>query len=72
MKTIFTSCQNTAKFYDKHIRLTVLFKSWPEFGLKPRYFALHLTEKFFKTSFPPYITVECTLGYKATGRRSRI
>ena len=30
--------QNTAEFYDKHILLSI-------FGLKPRYFALHLMEK---------------------------
>ena len=45
MKTIFTSFgHNTAEFYDKQILLTVICIFWPEFGLKPRYFVLHLTE----------------------------
>ena len=36
--------QNTSEFYDKHILLTVVCLFLPEFGLKPRYFALHLSE----------------------------
>ena len=45
MKTIFTSFgQNTVEFHDKHVLLTVLCIFWPEFGLKPRYFALHIME----------------------------
>ena len=55
IKTIFTSfCQNTAEFYDKHILLTVLCIFRTEIWLKPRYFALHLTENenVFKTFFP--------------------
>ena len=44
-KTSFTSfAQNTAEFHDTHTRLTVLCIFLPEFGSKPRYFALHLTE----------------------------
>ena len=41
MFTIFR--QNTAESY-KLILLTVLCILWPECGLKPRNFALHLTE----------------------------
>ena len=56
-KNIFISFgQNTAELYDKHILLTVFCIFWPEFGLKPRYFVVHLTENgevFFKTLFPP-------------------
>ena len=58
IKTIFTSFdQNTAEFYYNHILLTMICIFWPEFGLKPRYVALHVTEmeKFFKTLFPPFI-----------------
>ena len=45
IKTIFTSLgDNTAEFYDKHTFLTMVGIFWPEFGLKPSYFALHLTE----------------------------
>ena len=39
--------ENAAEVDDKHVLLTVLCIFWSEFGLKPRYFALHLTEKFF-------------------------
>ena len=39
---------------------------WLEFGLKPRYFALHLTDKYFITLPPPardrINSVDCTLG----------
>ena len=53
---------------------------WPEFGLKPRYVALHVTEneKVLKSLFTPSIrdhivSVYCTLGYKASvERRSRM
>ena len=54
---------------------------WPEFGLKPRYVALHVTEnrkRFFLNIVPPFIrdhidSVDCTLVYKATvGRRFRM
>ena len=56
MKTISSSFgHNTAEFYDNHILLTVVCISMPELWLKPRYFALHLMEKFFKTSLPPFI-----------------
>ena len=42
---MFTSFgQHTAESYDKHILLNVLCIFWPEFVMKPRYFALHLTE----------------------------
>ena len=34
--------QNTAEFYDKHSFNHALYIFWPEFGLKPSYFALHL------------------------------
>ena len=50
----------------------------PEFGLKPIYAALHETEKFFLTLFPPFIrdhidSIDCTFGYKATlDMRSRM
>ena len=45
---------NTAEFYDKHILLTLVCIFWLEFGLKPQYFALHLTENgFFKNIVPP-------------------
>ena len=54
IKTIFTSFgQNAAEFYDKHILLTALCIFWPEFWLKPRYFALHLTENGIKKNFVP-------------------
>ena len=44
MKTIFIRFgQNTAEFYDKHIVLTMFCIFWPEFGLKARFIALHLT-----------------------------
>ena len=47
IKTISTSFgQNTAEFYDKQTLLTLVSIFWPEFGLKPGYFAFHLTEKF--------------------------
>ena len=53
-KTIFTSFgQNTAGFCDKHILFSVLCIFWPDFGLKPRYFALHgKQKKKIKTWFP--------------------
>ena len=55
-KNIFTSFdQYTAEFYDNLILLTVICIFWSEFDLKPRYFALHLTEKFLmfkKVRFP--------------------
>ena len=46
--------QTTAEFYDNHILLTMICIFWPEFGLKPRYVALHLTENeiFVKTLVP--------------------
>ena len=48
IKTIFISFgQNTAEFYDKYSLLTVLYIFWPEFGLKPYDFALHLTDTIF-------------------------
>ena len=40
---MFTSFgQKTTEFYDNHILLTMIFIFFPEFGLKPRYVALHL------------------------------
>ena len=58
----------------------MIYIFWPEFWLKPRYVALHVTENgnFFKTLFPIFIRdhiycVDCTLGYEATmGRKFRI
>ena len=55
MKAIFTSFdQNNAKFYDNHTLLTMICIFLPEFGLKPLYFALHVTEygKVFKYCSP--------------------
>ena len=47
IKTISTSFgYDTAKFYDKHILFTVVCIFWPEFELRPRYFALHLMENW--------------------------
>ena len=46
-KNNFTSFgQKTAAFYDNHNLLIVLRTCifWPQLGLKPRYFALHVTE----------------------------
>ena len=44
IKTMLTCFgQNTAESYDNYIFLTRIYIFWPEFGLKPRYFALHLT-----------------------------
>ena len=54
---MFTSFgQNTAEFYDEHILLTMLCIFLAEFVLKPRYFALYLTEngQVFKTCPPPF------------------
>ena len=48
--------QNTAEFYDHQILLTAICIFWLNFRLKPRYFALHLTEKYFKISPPPLDT----------------
>ena len=51
---------------------------WPEFWLKTRCIALHVTKKCFKNIVPPSIrdhidSVDCTLGYKAiVGRRYRM
>ena len=84
IKTIFTSFdKNTAELYGKHILFTMICIFWKEFGLKPRYVALHVTVNgsVSKTLPPPpspFIrdhidSVDCTLGYKATaGRRSRM
>ena len=59
-RTIFTSFdQNTAEIYDNHILLSMNCIFWPEFGLKPRYVALHVTEteeKFFYNIVPPFHT----------------
>ena len=45
----------------------------PEFGLKPRYGAFHVTEngKVFENIVPPFIrdhidSVDCTIGFKDT------
>ena len=54
-ETIFTSFgQKTAEFYYDHILLTMMCIFCLEFGLKPRYSVLHLTEngKGLKTLFP--------------------
>ena len=61
-KTIFTRSsldQNTAEFYDYHILLTMICIFWPEFGFKPLYVALHVTENGFlknKNIVPPFHT----------------
>ena len=54
--TIYTNFgQNSAEFYKKYILSTVLCIFWPEFGSKPRDFALHLLEngKVFLNIVPP-------------------
>ena len=73
LKTILTSFgQNTAEFYDiKAYSLTVLCISLPEFELKPRNVALHLTENDFFLNIalaPPYIHVvlKVSIARKAT------
>ena len=52
---IFTSFdQNTVKFYDNHIFITMICIFWPKFVLKPRYVSLRVKEngKVFQTLFP--------------------
>ena len=50
--------KNAAEFYDNHIFITMICIFWPEFGLKPRYVALYVTENgnVFLNIAPPFHT----------------
>ena len=66
VKTIVTSFDlNTAELYDNNILLTMICIVLPEFELKARYFALHLTENaqvFIPTvALHEYLNMQSTL-----------